>query len=579
MRQPLALIAAGLIALILGVFILYPVAAVLIRSFELRGPMSAAQLREVTENALSAMSPEQREKSVARWASSATQKESVQAWAAAFELAGQNVSWDRKAAFGEQALIIPEALKALSTEERSKVEAQYPISVVMLHKRIALAFAVRSSIGEAAFDRLRSGKNEGWGFDHYLAVFKDNYLSEAALNSFRIAVFAVLTTVPLAFLLSYGINGGLVPMPSVMRSVLLLPLVAPPVLVAMATIMLFGRRGLVTHTFLDQTLGLINADETNIYGAAGVILAQTLSFLPATLIVFDAALRKKDGVLTDAALSLGASRFAAFREITLPLAWPGLKRAIVLVFVMSLTDFGNPMLLGQGTPVIAEIIYVEMTAFQNTPLAAALCMWLIGPSLLFYLLLDRIGRGKSYATPGAAGASVSSDILPPRAARIAVTSVAAFVAIIILAVYAVLAAGSVTRVWGTDWSLTFGYFTAAGVDVGHAGSNYGSSDRGLGLVWMSMYIAALAAPIGALLAVMTAYVIERLKPPGANLLGFMVLIPAILPGIIFGVGYIAAFSLPFGYKSLSLLGTPAILVLNIAFGNLFVGVLAARAAF
>jgi iron(III) transport system permease protein len=77
--------------------------------------------------------------------------------------------------------------------------------------------------------------------------------------------------------------------------------------------------------------------------------------------------------------------------------------------------------------------------------------------------------------------------------------------------------------------------------------------------------AAMAAPI------------VRIRPPGANLIGFLVLIPAILPGIILGIGYIVAFNLPFGMKALSLTGTSAILVLNILFSTLFVGVLAGRA--
>ena len=52
---------------------------------------------------------------------------------------------------------------------------------------------------------------------------------------------------------------------------------------------------------------------------------------------------------------------------------------------MSLTDFGNPMILGRDTPVLAGVVYDEITAFRNTPLAAALCVWLIIPSLLLYL--------------------------------------------------------------------------------------------------------------------------------------------------------------------------------------------------
>ena len=58
---------------------------------------------------------------------------------------------------------------------------------------------------------------------------------------------------------------------------------------------------------------------------------------------------------------MGASRWRIFREVTLPMAWPGIKRALVLVFIMSLTDFGNPLILGRDTPVLAGIIYDEIT--------------------------------------------------------------------------------------------------------------------------------------------------------------------------------------------------------------------------
>jgi iron(III) transport system permease protein len=338
--------------------------------------------------------------------------------------------------------------------------------------------------------------------------------------------------------------------------------------------MLFGRRGLVTHTLLDRTLGLIDADETNLYGLFGVVLAQTLSFVPAALIVFDNVLRKQDGRIIDAAAGLGAGPLRTFFQVTLPMAWPGIKRAVVLVFIMSLTDFGNPLILGRDTPVLAGIVYDEITAYRNTPLAASLCVWLIIPSLILYLALELFGRRKSYAT----ATSARSELAMPFAARAGLTLIAGTVAALIFAVYGTMALGAVTRVWGVDWSLTLGYFTSGGVDVGLAGSGYGSSERGLELVWDSVRLAGIAGPLGGLLAVIIAYVVERLRPPGADLIMFLALAPAILPGIIFGIGYIVAFNVPFGIPALSLSGTSAILVINILFSNLFVGVLAARAA-
>lgn len=568
------LLLSAVVAMVLALFIAYPIGAVLVESFVISGPMPPATLKAVTSAALDAVPAAEREALVQRWTASATEAEKVEATAAAFTLAGAAVGWDRKAAYSEQSAAMAAALKALPEAERAAVEGNVVLAHIMLHKRTALAFKVKEALGPEGFDALRNGTDDRWGLDHYLKVFQDPYLRMAALNSLMLAALAVAFTVTLAFALAYGINAGAIPWPSLTRVVLLMPLVAPPVLIATATLMLFGRRGLVTHTLLDDGLGLIDADQTNLYGLFGVVLAQTLSFVPAALIVFDNSLRRQDGRIDEAAAGLGAGPLRSFLQVTLPMAWPGIKRAVVLVFILSLTDFGNPMVLGRDTPVLAGVVYDEITAYRNTPLAAALCMWLLIPSLLLYLALEAFGRRKSYA--GTAGARAELPV--PAMVRVGLTLTAGVVAGLIFAVYGTMALGAVTRVWGTDWSLTLGYFTGAGVDVGLAGSGYGSSERGLGLVWDSVQLAGIAGPIGGLFAVIIAYVVERLRPPGAHLIMFLALVPAILPGIVFGIGYIVAFNVPFGIPALSLTGTSAILVINILFSNLFVGVLAARAA-
>ncbi|WP_119388398.1 ABC transporter permease [Taklimakanibacter lacteus] len=559
----------------LTLFIAYPIGAMLVESFVIRGSLSLPRLKAVTEEALAELPPDESARIMRQWTDAATSAERVDATAAAFTLADLAVSWDRKAAYSEQAEATARALAALPAPEREKVTAEIPIAHVMLHKRIPLAFKVRDRIGQARFDQLRSGADDRYGLDNFLAVFHDRHLIGASLNSLTLAAATTPLTVMLALLLAYAINCGGLRAPAATRAILLTPLVTPPVLIATAILMLFGRRGLVTHNFLDQTLGLIDADQTNAYGFIGTVLAQTLSALPASLIILDNVMRRQSGRVDEAAAMLGASHAAIFLHVTLPLAWPGVKRAVALVFIISLTDFANPSLLWQDVPVLAEVIYDQITAYQNTPLAAALCCWLLLPPLLLYLGLERIGRRKAYAT-GEAGSA--SELAMPQAWRLALGTLAAATCGFVLIIYGTMALGAVTRVWGADWSFTLGYFTSAGVDVGLAGSGYGSSDRGLDTIWSSLAIAGTAAPIGGLLGIVIAFVVERLKPPGANLIVFLALIPAILPGIIFGIGYIIAFNVPFGIKSLSLTGTSAILIINILFANLFVGVLAARAA-
>ncbi len=575
-RYTQGLILAGLVAGLLGIFIAYPIGAILAESVVVSGQMSPFRLKEITIEALDLLPPDRRQATLDRWVAGTGEKERLESLAAAFRLAGHAVPWDTRASYADQARAAERAMAALDERTRAAIEAEFPVAVAMLHKRIALAFQVRDKLDKAAFDRLRSGTEERYGPDHYLAVFRDPYLLRAARNSVLYGAVSAIATVLVAFGLAYGMNRGGIPLPGLTRAIVLLPIVSPPVLIATATLMLFGRRGLVTHAVLDRQLGLIDADATNLYGPVGVVLAQVLSFIPAAAIVLDNVLRKQDGRLEEAAAALGASRWKILCQVTLPMAWPGIKRALVLAFVMSMTDFANPLVLGRGTPVLAGIIYDEMMAFRNTPLAAALCVWTIVPSLLLFLLFEVAGRRRRFVSQDGEGGAPETPL--PNAWRVALASLAGAVCLTILAIYATVALGAFTRLWGVDWSLTLGYFTRAGVDVGLAGSGYGSPDRGLDLVWQSVEVAGLAGVCGSMLAMVIAYVVERIRPPGANLIAFLALVPAVLPGIILGIGYIAAFNLPFGMPSLSLTGTVHILVLNIMFSNLFVGVLAARAA-
>lgn len=575
MRRLPGLVSGGLVSVLLLIFVVIPVALVLVKSFDNSGPFPPWRLAALTTGALDLLPYNERATAIARWTAEATVPEHVAATIAAYGLAGITPTWNTSDPFEHQQAAIVTATSTLSPEQRQAVAEAYPVAQIMLHKRIALAFAVRDRMSADDFNRLRAATDTRYGLANYVAVTADPYLRKAAANSLMLALISVSTTVSIAYAIVYGLNRGGIARPALTRNILLLPLVAPPVLVATATTMLFGRRGLITYTLLEQTLGISSADSFNIYGPLGIVIAQTISFLPVTLIVLDNAMRRQDGRLEEAALMLGAGRFVLFWNVTLPLSWPGLKRAVVLVFIQSLTDFGNPMILGRDTPVLAGVIYNEITAFQNTPLASAICLWLIIPSLLLYLALERVGRRKRYVSNDA---GTAAEHRQPAAVRICLTLLARIFCVLILSIYLVIILGSVTRIWGVDWTFTLAYFTPEGLGAGMEGTGYGSRDGGLGEVWNSVRVAALAAPIGGLLALAIGYVAERLRPPFGDAIAFQALIPAILPGIIFGVGYIIAFNAPFGIKGLSLTGTEAIIVINIIFGNLYVGVLATRAA-
>ena len=558
------------VGLLLLVFIVVPLAAVLVESFVVLKPMTPDELRTLTIQALAHLDPGRRQDTVARWVESATPEQRIDGIAAGLDLIGHEPGWDRRAAYDMQMIAAEAAVGELDAEARRAFDEQYPVALVMLHKRVPLAFQVRDKISEAEFVALRNGMHETIGLDHYLSVFTEPRLAKAARNSLLLAVTSSGLTTILAFLLAYGINRGGVPLPNLVRYGALTPLVSPPVMIAFSAVLLFGREGLVTRDLLDNAVGWIDADVTNLYGVEGVIVAQTLSFLPAALIVLDNVLARHDGRLEEAAAVQGANAWQIFCRITLPLSQPGLIRAAVLVFVLSMTDFANPLIIGQDFPVLAGILYDEMIGFQNTRLSAALAIWLIVPAITIYLLLERIGRRKRFDTGGATGGP--SELPAPRSARLGLTTLAYGLLLLIATVYGSIVVGSFVRIWGIDYTLTLNWYTSGDV------AGFLSDQRGLQYVWYSLKVALLAAPVGGLLAVVIAYLAERVRLPGRDVLSFVTMLPAVLPGVIFGVGYIVAFNLPFGRRDLALTGTMSILVLNILFANIFVGVLAGRAA-
>ncbi|HET7770795.1 MAG TPA: ABC transporter permease subunit, partial [Chloroflexota bacterium] len=96
-----------------------------------------------------------------------------------------------------------------------------------------------------------------------------------------------------------------------LRLLVLLPIISPPFALALATILLFGRSGLITKGVFGY--------ENNIYGLSGLAFVQLVSFFPVAFLLFEGLLRALDPSLEEAAANLGASRWRVFHTVTLPL--------------------------------------------------------------------------------------------------------------------------------------------------------------------------------------------------------------------------------------------------------------------
>ena len=407
---------AFLAAALLVVFIVVPLGAVFFKSIHVDGPLPARTMRAAVMEGLDRLPAAERPALMAGWQASLTDIQKMDTTAATLAAIGVPVTWDRKADYALQFAAAKTAVAALDAAQRAAFDAEFPIQAVVLHKRIPLAFKLRGQLSEGEFERLRTGASKGFSLENYRAFLDDPHLLRAGRNSLIVSTLTSLITVFLAYALAFGINRNGIRAPGLVRSLVLLPLVSPPVIMAFAAILLFGRQGLITKRLLEDALGWINADVTNIYGFVGVVTAMVLSYLPHAYIVLDDVLARHDGRVEEAAASQGATAWQVFRHVTLPLTRPGLIRAALVVFILSMTDFGNPLVIGRNYPVLAGVVYDEIVGFQNVSLAAALCVWLILPTLAAYFLFERIGHRGRFVS--GAGTGAPPELPLPAAARL-----------------------------------------------------------------------------------------------------------------------------------------------------------------
>jgi molybdate transport system permease protein len=141
---------------------------------------------------------------------------------------------------------------------------------------------------------------------------------------------SVVFGVPLAYVLARVEFPGR----SLVRALVLIPLVVPPVVGGVGLFYAFGRNGLVGEYLYDW----FNVQLT--FSTAGVVMAETFVAMPFLVITVEAALRSMDRRYEDAAATLGARRMTVARRITLPLILPGLLAGAALAWARALGEFG-----------------------------------------------------------------------------------------------------------------------------------------------------------------------------------------------------------------------------------------------
>ena len=374
------------------------------------------------------------------------------------------------------------------------------------------------------------------------------FIRQAFVNSVVMGVLTAVGGTAVGFLFAFTLTRTDIPGKGFLTLSAILPVISPPFVSALSIILLFGNNGLITR----QLLGL---QDFAIYGLRGLLLSQVFTFFPVAYLTLRGILESLGGTLEDAAMNLGATRWKAFRRVTLPLCLPGLASAFLVLFIESIADFGNPLILGgSGFPVLSVQVYLQVTGMYDLPGGAALAVILLVPSVTTFLVQRYWVARKRYVTvTGKPTRAVIRAVSPGM--QWTLFAACGAVALFVLLFYATIVVGAFSRAWGADHSLTlrnFGYVFAVGAQA----------------IKDTLIIAVTSSPLAGLLGMAIAFLVSRRRFPGRQAMEFISILNFAVPGTVIGIGYILAFN----QRPLLLTGTALILITNFLFRYIPVGI-------
>ncbi len=391
-----------------------------------------------------------------------------------------------------------------------------------------------------------------------------------AWNSLALGVMTGAGTTALGLAFALLATRTRFPAKRLLRAMTVLPLITPPFVIGLAIILLFGVSGTITQ-FLEWAFGI--TPSRYIYGLTGIWFAQMLAFTPIAFLVLIGVVEGVSPSMEEAAQTLRADPWRTFTTVSLPLMRPGIANAFLLGFIESLADFGNPLVLGGEYDVLSTSIFFAIVGAQHDQgRAAVLAIVLLAFTLTAFLAQNLwLGR-KSYATVTGKG-DAGLPVALPRRASWAIHATALPWAALTAVIYAMILAGGFVEVWGLKNEFTLRhYIDAFSITRGPDGLIWS------GAAWNSfsttLTIAAIAAPLTALVGLLTAWLLVRQRFAGKHAFEFGTLLSFAIPGTVIGVSYILAFNVP----PVELTGTGAILVISFVFRNMPVGVRAGVAA-
>lgn len=374
----------------------------------------------------------------------------------------------------------------------------------------------------------------GNSLDFILNVFKEN--KKLFVNSITVGfIVSVLTMVFSAIIGLYCFLSGKIHQ-KIISAILLVTMISPPFVTSLSYINLFGRRGFITYNLLKLN--------TNPYGMTGIILMETLGFLSLSCLMVISYLNNLDSDSINSSVDLGANTNHVVIDILIPQLKNTLISVFFLTFIRSIADFGTPAIIGGKFNVLASEGYMAVISKGDIKTAAVINIMILIPSVIMFIIYSKSMR-KSNVNSNSSGTPI---IDKKSAVFYFLCAISVFLLSWLVIQYASIILSAFTKMKNNELTFTLENFR-------------NSKSYITNTITRSIVYSLISAFFGSMIGLLMAYYSIIKKSKVIKVADYISNLPYILPGTFFGLGYLLAFN----HKPLMLVGTSAIVVLNVLF--------------
>ncbi len=361
---------------------------------------------------------------------------------------------------------------------------------------------------------------------NFAKFFSRKYYSITLLNSFKVSIAATVASVVVGVVLGYFMSVFKIRGAKLLRMCIVMATMSAPFVGAYAWIMLLGRNGVITN-YLSRLFGITMPD---IYGFNGILLVFVPQLFPLVFLYVQGAMSKMDASLLEASENLGCTGFKRFFKVVLPLISPTVLAGALLVFVRAMSDFGTPMLIGEGYRTFTVILYNEFVGevSQNKGFASAIAIIAILITMVVYFSQNIVAKKQAF----------SMNALH-RVEKKKLHGFSNFIVHFITYVVVGISILPQLYVVYTSFQKTSGQIYVDGYSLQSYQDMFSRLGRS---IQNTIVIPAVSLLIVVFLAVLIAYVAVRRRNVLSGAVDVISMIPYVIPGTVIGIAMISAFN-------------------------------------